>query len=106
MKILLDESLPRRLARVLGSHEVRTVPEMGWAGMRNGDLLHRAESSFDVFLTADQNIQYQQNLAGYGIAVVVIAARTNRFDDIQPLIPMIERRLSTVQHGEVIRVEA
>ena len=79
---------------------------MGWAGMRNGDLLHRAESSFDVFLTADQNIQYQQNLAGYGIAVVVIAARTNRFDDIQPLIPMIERRLSTVQHGEVIRVEA
>ena len=62
MRVLLDESLPRQLARELTEHDVRTVPEQGWAGLRNSELLRRAvEEGFEVFLTADQNLEYQQN---------------------------------------------
>ena len=61
MRILLDECVPRKLTRELPGHECRTVTEMGWAGIKNGRLLRLAENQFDVFLTADQNLQYQQN---------------------------------------------
>ncbi len=64
MKILIDESLPRYLKRMLAEHDAQTVQDMGWAGIKNGKLLNLAESEFDVFLTADKNIRYQQNLKG------------------------------------------
>lgn len=65
MRVLLDEQLPRHLARELTGHTVRTVQQEGWAGFKNGELLQRAaDGGFDVFLTADQNLQFQQNLAG------------------------------------------
>ena len=63
MRILLDESLPHELRDDLPGHAVKTVTEAGWTGVRNGELLRRAAESFDVFVTADQNLQYQQNLA-------------------------------------------
>ena len=73
MRLLLDESLPRGLKRDLAAHEVVTVPEQGWAGKDNGELLGLADKQFDVFVTADQGIEYQQNLAGFGLAVVTLA---------------------------------
>jgi hypothetical protein len=60
VRILLDECLPRRLKRDLNGHDVRTVPEMGWASKENGDLLQLAESQFEVFLTVDRNLSYQR----------------------------------------------
>ena len=78
MRVLLDESLPRRLARLLPEHDVRTVAAMGWTGIQNGELLRLAVGSFDAFLTADQNLEHQQNLDTLPIAVVVLTAPTNR----------------------------
>ena len=74
MRVLLDECLPRKLKRELIGHDVRTTPEMGWASKRNGDLLHRAEGEFDVFLTVDRKLQHQQNLPAFNIAVIVLVA--------------------------------
>lgn len=76
MQALLDESLPRGLARHLTGLDVETVFDRGWSGLKNGDLLGRAASHFEVFITADQNLRYQQNLAGFDIGVVVLAARS------------------------------
>jgi predicted nuclease of predicted toxin-antitoxin system len=75
MKLLLDESIPRSLKGEFTSHHVVTVPERGWAGKDNGELLELASAEYDVFVTADQGLQYQQNLAGYGVAVVTLAAK-------------------------------
>ena len=75
MRVLLDECLPRRLKRELVGHDARTVPEMGWASKRNGELLALAAGEFDVFLTADRNLSYQQDVSAFNIAVVVLVAR-------------------------------
>jgi hypothetical protein len=70
MKILLDECVPRPLRKLLPDHEVVTVQEAGWAGIENGNLLRRAEGQFDVFITADKNLRYQQKLASRKIAII------------------------------------
>ncbi len=104
MRLLLDESLPRPLKWELTSHDVSTVPEMGWAGKDNGELLELAGESFDVFITADQGIEYQQNLAGFDVAVVTLAARTNRLEDLRALIPKLLSSLQDLKPGEVLRL--
>jgi len=104
MRILLDESLPKKLALALPDHEVRTVPQMGWAGTKNGELLRRAESEFDVFVTADQNLQYQQNLTGFNIAVLVLVAGSNRLESLLPLVPALNAELERIQAGTIARV--
>jgi len=107
VRILLDESLPRRLKRDLLDHEVITVPEMGWAGKANGDLLALARGQFQVFLTADQNLEYQQRLTASDIAVVVLAAASNRYDDLRLLVPRsLEILAGPLSPGEVVRVTA
>lgn len=79
MRVLLDESLPRQLAREIVGHEVRTVHDEKWTGLENGELLRLAGSrGFEAFLTADQNLQYLQNLANLGLRVIVLAARERR----------------------------
>jgi hypothetical protein len=78
VRILLDEFLPRPLAKLLTGHEVRAVTELRWTGIKNGDLLTKATSTFDVVLTAGQNIEFQQNLTKLPIAVVVLVAASNR----------------------------
>lgn len=97
MRVLLDECLPRRLKRELAGHETRTAPEMGWASKRNGELLGLAVGQFDVFLTADRNLSHQQDLSSFDIAVIVLAARSNRLDDLRPLVPRLLEILPTVQ---------
>ena len=99
MRVLLDECLPRRLKRELIGHDTRTAPEMGWASKRNGELLALAVGQFEVFLTADRNVSYQQDLSSFDIAIVVLVARSNRFEDLRPLAPRILEILPTAQRG-------
>jgi predicted nuclease of predicted toxin-antitoxin system len=79
VRILLDECLPKRLKRDLVGHEAQTVPEMGWASKTNGELLALAESGFDVFLTVDRNLSFQQEITRFNVAVVVLVAKGNRY---------------------------
>ena len=99
MRLLLDESLPRKLKECLAPHKVRTVPEMGWAGKTNGALLRLAEQEFEVFLTADQKLPNQQDLPAFSIAVVVFAAVSNRLRDIEPLVPKVLEILADLRPG-------
>jgi predicted nuclease of predicted toxin-antitoxin system len=84
MRILLDESLPSELKLELPGHDVSTVQEMGWSSMKNGALLARAAKNFDVFVTADQNLRFQQNLSALQIAVAVLVAKSNRIEMLRP----------------------
>ncbi|MDT7604293.1 MAG: hypothetical protein QOF61_2290, partial [Acidobacteriota bacterium] len=78
MRVLLDECVPRKLRRELPEHEVLTVTERGWSGVKNGKLLALAESEFDVFLTVDQNLKFQQNLQAFSISIILLIAKNNR----------------------------
>jgi len=104
VRVLLDECLPRRLKHELARHEARTAPEMGWASKRNGELLALAVGQFDVFLTADRNLSYQQDLSSFDIAVVVLVARSNRLDDLRPLVPRVIEMLPTAKRRAVTRI--
>jgi predicted nuclease of predicted toxin-antitoxin system len=106
MRVLLDECLPRRLKALLAAHEVKTVPEAGWAGKKNGELLRLAVGSFEVFVTVDQNMRYQQNLIEAEVAVVVLSAGSNRFEDLKPLIPRLLEALRTIRARDLVRIEA
>ena len=104
MHLLLDECVPKRLTRELPGHEVRTVQDMGWAGIKNGALLTLADGEFDALLTVDQGIEYQQNRSGLTISVVVMLAASNDVDDLRPLLPGVELALASVRAGEIVRV--
>lgn len=104
MKLLLDECLDRRLARELADHFVKTVPQMKWASIKNGRLLSLAEQEFDVFITVDRNLSFQQNLPKFRIAVIVLHAKTNRLVDLKPLAPSILEALPNVKVGEVTHI--
>ena len=101
MRVLLDECLDRRLAKHIVGHEVMTVPQMGWAGIKNGDLLTLAQDQFEVFLTVDRNLFFQQNLPEFNISVVILQAATNRLNGLQPLVPKPMCVLPTVPKGQV-----
>jgi predicted nuclease of predicted toxin-antitoxin system len=104
VRLLLDECVPKRLRRELRRHQVGTAPEMGWAGKENGELLALAESKFDVLVTVDQQIKYQQSVAGRDIAVVVLVARRNKIEFLRPLVPELERVLAEIKPGELREV--
>jgi len=105
VKILLDECLDQRFRRELPGHDVRTVQEMGWAGKKNGELLNLAKQSFEVFITVDRNLYFQQNLPKLAISVLILAAKTNKLADLQPLAPRVREHLSTLKKNEVIVLE-
>ena len=105
MRILLDEDLPRRLGRLLTGHEPETVPRCGWSGVKNGKLLALAATKFDVFLTMDQNIEFQQNLATLPIAILVVEAVSNRIEHLQPLVPEILEELNHTPPKSLRRVK-
>ena len=96
MRILLDESLPSELQSEIRGHKVLSVREASWSGLKNGDLLARSADRFDVFLTADQNLRFQQNLSNLPVAVVVLAANSNRIEDLRPLIPELLGLLAVI----------
>src|SRR5437660_10672678 len=102
MRILLDECVPRRLRTHLPGHDVHTVPEMGWSGKKNGELLRlMSGQGFEVFLTVDQSLRHQQNLQGVGVAVRVLVAPSNRLTDLVPLAPSGLAPLGSLKAGDV-----
>ena len=106
MRVLLDESLPRRLKTELPNHQVSTVTEEHWRSMDDGDLLAKASAFFDVFVTADQNLEHQQNLALYDLGLIVLIAYRNRLIDYLPIASQIRAAVEEIQAGEVIRLDA
>lgn len=105
MKVLLDECVDWRLGRDITGHEVKTARQMRWSTVKNGELLALASKNFDVFVTVDRNLSFQQNLPTFSIAVVVLRAQSNRLADLQPLIPKLLEAISTAKHGVVTYVE-
>jgi hypothetical protein len=101
MRVLLDECVPRKLKTELSEHEVVTVTQRGWAGIENGALLALAQAEFDVFLTVDQNLKYQQNLKAINIGLIVLVARNNRFKTLLPLLPAVKSKLKSIKPGDV-----
>ncbi len=104
MRVLLDECVPRALRKELPGHEVKTVGETGWAGVRNGELLRLAEKEFDLLLTVDRNLEYQQNLDAISIAVIVIHAKSNDVDLLRPLMPAVLAAMAGAKPGVVTHV--
>jgi len=107
VRVLLDEQLPRQLAAYLIGHEVRTVQQESWAGLKNGALLDRAEAAgFGVFLTGDHNLEFQQNVSRRQLGIVVLRAASNAIEDLLPLVTAALTAIEVVQPGQLVRVEA
>lgn len=106
MRVLLDESVPRKLALELTGHVTQTVQKRGWAGLKNGQLLRAASGEFDIFLTGDRNLEYQQNTAALPIAIIVLVALNNRIETLRPFVPELLKVIESISPGQLIRVGA
>jgi predicted nuclease of predicted toxin-antitoxin system len=104
MRILIDECLDWRLCRSLIDHTCTSVQKMGWSGLTNGDLLERAEKEFDVFLTGDRNLTFQQKTSSFEIAVVVLHAESIQLRHTLPLMPKVLALLPVIESGQVVNV--
>lgn len=104
MKILLDECVPRKLKRELPEYDVITVIQQGWSGKKNGELLSLMSAEFDIFITIDQNMQYQQNLEGVAISIIVMVAPSNRLEALLPLVTKVRAAIVSAKSGEIIRI--
>ena len=104
MHILLDECLPRPLKRAISGHDVSTVQERGWSSKKNGELLRLMDGIIDVFLTADQNLQYQQYLQSISFSIIVLIEQDNRVPTLLPLMPQVQKLLDTITPGQLIEV--
>jgi hypothetical protein len=104
VQVLLDECVDRRLAREVSGHQVQTVPGMGWAGKRNGELLRLAKAQLDVFVTVDRDLPNQHDISQYDLAVVILIARSNRLADLQPLVQQLLVQLNSIKAGDVVEI--
>lgn len=104
MRILLDESVPARLGTLLTGHSVVTVQRRGWASINNGKLLALASAEFDVLLTADKGMQYQQNLVALPVAILIVIARSNRIEDLAVAVPAILAALAELPPRTLCKV--
>lgn len=106
MRVLLDEQLPRHLAREITGHDIRTVQQCGWAGLKNGELLRAAAAEgFEILVTADRNLQFQQNLSRTVLGIVLLVAPSNALEDLLPLVPGLRAAISKSRPGQILRVE-
>ena len=101
MRVLLDECVPKRLRIELPAHAVRTVAEMGWSGIKNGELLQKAATEFDCFLTVDRNLQFQQRIDALPLSVLVIRAPDNRLETLRPLMAEVREALVSIGSHEL-----
>jgi hypothetical protein len=99
VRVLLDECIDWRLSRDIVGHDVKTTRQMGWAAIKNGELLALAAESFDVFVTVDRNLSFQQQLVTFSVTVIVLRAGTNRLADLRPLIPELLAAIESAQPG-------
>ncbi len=104
MRVLLDECVPRKLKAELADHEVITVTENGWSGFKNGVLLAIAAVEFDIFLTVDQNLTFQQNLKSFDIGIILMVARNNRLKTLLPLMTEVRAAIGQLKAREIVRV--
>ena len=104
MRILLDECLDWRLQRELPGHDVLSVVQMGWSGIKNGKLLSLAEAQFQAFITGDRNLSFEQNLPNITLAVIVLEAPSIRLADTAPLMPKVLTLLPTISAGQIYRI--
>jgi hypothetical protein len=104
VKVLLDECIDWRLSREIPGHDVNTARQMGWATIENGALLALAARHFDVFVTVDRNLSFQQNLASFPIAVIILQAKTNRLAELRPLLPGLLEALKSAKPGEALMI--
>ena len=106
MRVLLDGNVPKKLAKLLSGHDARTIHQEGWSNLSNGALLDAAAEKYAVFVTLDQNLSYQQNLRGRPLAVVVLRARSNRLEHVEPLVPALLKAIPNAPKGEATVVGA
>lgn len=104
--MILDECVDRRFAKSIVDHEVTTVPQEGWAGIQNGELLRLVAADFDVFVTIDKSLPAQQNLSRLDLAIAVLDALSNRLADLETLAPALLERLPSMQPGDLVVVTA
>jgi predicted nuclease of predicted toxin-antitoxin system len=106
MRVLIDECIDERFRNSFPGHDCQTARYAGLAGLKNGDLLTAAETAgFEIFITVDQGIAYQQNLTGRNISVIILRAKSNRLADLQGLLPASLACIESIRPGEVVRVE-
>ena len=107
MRILIDECIDERLRNALLGHDCQTARYAGLSGLENGDLLAAAEKAgFELFLTVDQGIEYQQNLTTRKLAIIVFRGKSNRLKDLLPLVPLCLARMKSLEPGKVVSIEA
>jgi hypothetical protein len=105
VRVLLDECVDWRLLRDLSGHDVRTARQMGWTAIRNGELLALAAEEFDVFVTVDRNLSFQQKIGAVAIAVLVLKAPTNRLADLRPLVGRLLQAIESARAGTVTEID-
>ena len=104
MRLLLDEHLPIGLAAELPGHTADTVSGRGWSGIKNGEMLRRMSGQYDVLLTMDRSIEFQQRISTLPFGILLVSARSNRMEDLRPLVPSILSALDAVDPGRIRRV--
>src|SRR5438132_8417 len=104
MNVLLDECMPKKLKREFQGHFVSTVTETGWSGKKNGELLSLAERKFDVFVRVDQNLDYQQNIRRFKIAIVLLKAKDNDIDTLRSFMPKVRQILESLEKGRIFKI--
>lgn len=107
MKILLDECIPKRLKEFIKGRDAFTVSELGWSGVKNGELLALcAENKFDILITIDKNIIHQQNIKNYDLTVVVLNSRTSKVEELARFLPAFENQIADFKKGEFYLIDA
>jgi predicted nuclease of predicted toxin-antitoxin system len=106
MRVLLDECVTRKLRRDFQGHEVHTVDEAGLRGFKNSNLLRSASGQYDVLVTVDQNLQYQQDIKSLRLAILVLAAKRNSYQALHPLMNQALDALKQIKPGEVVVIKA
>ena len=102
MKIIIDECVPHIVKKKLPAFNIRTVQEAGWAGIKNGELLRLVEGAFDVFISSDKNLQYQQNLTGRNLAIIILPS--NQVPVVENLLPRLEATLANIKSGDFVEL--
>jgi hypothetical protein len=105
MRVLIDECVPRKLKNLLAPHDCETVPDAGFAGKKNGELLMLAErAGFEAFLTIDHGIEFEQNISERRLTILLIRPKSSRLEDVVPYVPGIVQALKSIQMGQLIRI--
>jgi predicted nuclease of predicted toxin-antitoxin system len=106
MKLLLDECAPKRLKNDFRDHEIQTIDDVGLKGLKNGELLRAATAArFDVLITVDRKMSFQQNLSKFNLALIVLVAKPCRYGQLKELLPKTLKALETIKPGDIVLVQ-